>query len=190
MTIPESRVRILELAARNGKLSELGPEDSAELDWCTKIVSLIAIHPSGITSLTNGGVHALELHYRSLAAKQPDGNTGPTKTGGKRKGRTRKGETDKDMLVIAALAKHHDYGSGGNVGNPEPAGVNQLAKDYGLTTAAISRFFGKQSTTGHKGYKVACHDGSIGLKLALWQNEPHDRLAKLRLGEDKCKDSE
>ena len=71
MSLPESRVRILELAEQCSFAEEVRPEDSSEFHRCTKIVSLVAELPSGLIALTGQGVNALLLHRASLAAK-PD----------------------------------------------------------------------------------------------------------------------
>ena len=102
----------------------------------------------------------------------------------KRSGRPSKGEPDKSDLVLAAFVLHHQYESGGSVGNYEPAGVRALADAWNknrknkegakLSTAAITRFlqdkFGKKDA--HKGYKAACSGKRIGRLLAEWQGEP------------------
>ena len=103
----------------------------------------------------------------------------PTRNATKKKrgGRPRKEEARKNTLVIAALASHHQYESGGSVGNYTPAGVKELAKAHApsLTDAAVSRFLKKQfGDRGHKGYVAACHPNAtvgIGQWLARWQGE-------------------
>ncbi len=117
------------------------------------------------------------------ATSEPDAKAEPTKDGptARRTGRPRKGESSKDMLVVAALAKHHQYESGGSIGNYEPATVRGLAKPgSGLTTAAVSRFFRKKfDERGHKGYVAACTSKKIGPLLAAWQHDVPTEMADL-----------
>jgi len=95
----------------------------------------------------------------------------------RRTGRPRKGESDKEWLVIGALAVHHEWQTGGSVGNDTPAKTKPLAKlasDEHVTVsdATVSRFFTKKFPgRGYKGYRAACVNGTIGTLLASWQGE-------------------
>lgn len=122
------------------------------------------------------------LSFRSLASTLPSSPANPVPPKKRTGGRPRKGESDADTRVIAALARHHKYQSGGSVGNHTPAVVRKLAadKDAGVTVSAISRFLNKQFSTGHKGYIAVCNRKEIGTRLALWQRESIERLASLR----------
>jgi len=90
-----------------------------------------------------------------------------------RTGRPRKNETDKDTLVVSALAKHHQYEPGGSVGNFEPATCRKLAEhNNGISAAALSRFLARKfGGKGHQRYAAACHRGEIGRLLANWQGD-------------------
>lgn len=112
-----------------------------------------------------------------------------------RTGRPRKGETDRDTLVIAALAAHHQYVSSGagkiHIGNYNPATIRGLSKaTTGLSTAAISRFFTKEFTEkyrpGHQGYVAACNrdNNKIGLLLAKWQDDLPENYLDLAVEEE------
>lgn len=57
-----------------------------------------------------------------------------------RPGRPRKGESGKDMLVVAALAKHHQYESGGSIGSYEPATVRGLVPQTAIEGTPDDRF--------------------------------------------------
>jgi hypothetical protein len=106
----------------------------------------------------------------------------------KRTGRPRKGESDKERLVLGALATHHKC-SGDSIGNPTPAKTKQLAslasnKNVKVSVATVSRFFKRKFPgRGYKGYESACIRNEIGLKIALWQGEGHEHLADLFPGE-------
>lgn len=118
MSLPESRVRILELAELNRKVSEVAPEDQAELEWCTKIVSMLVVHPGGLTSLTKEGVNALMLHRASVAATKPvatESEPEETQAKGRSKKKGKRGpksvlERDKQIVrELEAGLKHGEY---------------------------------------------------------------------------------
>jgi hypothetical protein len=100
----------------------------------------------------------------------------------RRIGRTRENEKSKDQLVVSAFTRHHQLQPDGSIGNQEPATVRGMAKEYNLTTAAVSRFFQRKfkSKDAHKSYVATCNRGEIGLKLALWSgNMPAKHFADL-----------
>lgn len=129
----------------------------------------------------NGVLEWAESKWSPPGDKQRQSKEQPLK----RTGRPVKGETGRDMLVVAALAKHHNYRSGGSIGNYTPASVRGMCEAYNkeagsskphLTTAAVTRFFQKQfgADRGHKGYVAACNKNApvtIGMLLAKWQDE-------------------
>lgn len=91
----------------------------------------------------------------------------------KQRGRKRKHEKDSDQLVIAALAKHHQYDSG-SVLNYEPATNRGLAKNYKLSNNALSRFF--EDKGGIDEYRHWCINQTIGIKIAVWRGELDQHL--------------
>jgi hypothetical protein len=102
-------------------------------------------------------------------------------------GRPRKGESDKERLVIGALAKHHGYQPEGGIGNYTPVKVKALAKlasneQVTVSVATVSRFFKKKfPRRGYKDYQAACQREVLHLKIALWQGElSESHLAALR----------
>jgi hypothetical protein len=114
------------------------------------------------------------------------GTTGEPQT--RRTGRPRKRDSDKQRLVVAALARHHGYQPVGSVSNYNPAKTESLAKGASgkgveVSVATVSRFFQKKfSGQGYKGYVAACNRDAritIGMYLALWQGEVSDRLPGL-----------
>jgi hypothetical protein len=113
----------------------------------------------------------------------------------KRTGRPRKGETDKERLVIGALAAHHQC-AGRSLGNPTPATIKQLAnlasnKNVAVSVATVSRFFKRQFPgRGYKGYESACQRDEIYLKIALWQGEGQEHLADLVPRESGCREED
>ena len=100
----------------------------------------------------------------------------------RRKGRPSKNETDRDTIVLSALVIHHGYESNGSIGRDDPATVRGLADKNKpqLTTAAISRFFKRKFSNGHKGYVVACRKREIGRLLTQWQGDESEGHADLR----------
>lgn len=109
----------------------------------------------------------------------------------KRTGRPRRGETDKDTLVISALAAHHRYEPGGSIGNYEPAGVTELSQAHkgDPSTAAISRFLKRKfPDSGYKSYVTACTREEIGYHLARWQDDVAEGHFDLRPEEDGRRD--
>jgi hypothetical protein len=128
----------------------------------------------------------LQERIRRERAKLLDlGHNNSSKLQAKRTGRPRKGETDKQRLVIAALASHHKY-EGRSVGNALPAKAKALAKlasnkHVTVSVATVSRFFKEKfPDRGYKGYYAACTRGMIGGLLANWQGDVSEFLADLR----------
>jgi hypothetical protein len=103
----------------------------------------------------------------------------------RRTGRPRKGESDKEHLVIDALAVHHKM-EGRVVENLTPAKVKRIAKlasgeHVKVSVATVSRFLSKKFPgRGYKGYEAACARGTIGTLLAVWQGDVSEHLADLR----------
>lgn len=54
-----------------------------------------------------------------------------------------------------------------------------MAKEYGLSTAAVTRFLQSKFKNPHKGYRAVCRQEKIGRKLAEWQGEAPGRMADL-----------
>ena len=81
----------------------------------------------------------------------------------RRAGRPKSTEKDSATKVIAALAAHHGYEENGSVTNYEPATNRGLAKEYGLSPNALSRFLAATlGEDGHKTYGIACRKKTIG----------------------------
>jgi hypothetical protein len=111
-------------------------------------------------------------------------------TARRKTGRPRRTETDKERLVVAALAKHHGYQPGGIVERYTPATTARLAKlasgkGVKVSASTVSRFLKRKFPNhdhGYAGYRAACNLEArthIGLLLALWQGEASERLAGL-----------
>jgi hypothetical protein len=128
----------------------------------------------------------IEVLYEGAKALEEDRLWDAPDTPTKRSGRPKKGETPKDSLVIAALAEHHGYKSGGSVRTYEPATESSLAKLHNgsdgrarLTKAAVSRFLQKRCG-GYQQYAALCRQKRIGSLLGLWQGDiPDKRLLRL-----------
>jgi hypothetical protein len=78
----------------------------------------------------------------------------------------------------------------GRVENYEPAKVKRLAElasgeHVKVSTATVSRFLKRkfpEHNSGYDGYVAACNRDArvhIGMRLALWQNDVDERLARL-----------
>jgi hypothetical protein len=99
--------------------------------------------------------------------------------------RPRKGESDKHQLVLAALVKHHGYQLNGSVEDYTPAKtaiLAQLASGENVTVSpsTVSRFFKQKFPgRGYQGYYLACVNGQIAPRLALWQGEIPERCPDL-----------
>lgn len=95
-----------------------------------------------------------------------------------RRGRPKNDEKSKDEIVIGLLAIHHQYESGGCIGNWDPASIGtllELDEKKSVSCATISRFFKKHFENGHAGYCAACNSKAprgIGTMIAVWRREP------------------
>jgi hypothetical protein len=116
-------------------------------------------------------------------------------TPAKRTGRPRKGESDKERLVIAALALHHRC-HGRSVGKHTPATTKDLANlasgtHVTVSDATVSRFFKKKFPgRGYKGNEAACVRDEIGMLIAKWQGDVSAYLPDLLPQESGCKDDD
>ncbi|NUQ64368.1 MAG: hypothetical protein HUU20_18025 [Pirellulales bacterium] len=143
---------------------------------------LVSLYHRPVAGVPSGGnpdrVFLTKPSKAALAARRMSKGKAP-----KRTGRPRKDETDKSELLIDALAIHHQYESGGSIGNDEHATVRNLAdlasdekRGVKVSIATVSRFFHEKFPGhGHKGYVVACRTKKIGSLLALWQGEGMER---------------
>lgn len=181
LLIAEGRYKFRDVLAAVNELENQDNLFSAILFCLHREPALVGFQPYVSTApklvdrifvLTRDGSATLNL-WRIRNAEQP----------AKRTGRPRKGETDKGAVVIAALARHHEYESGGSIGNYEPANLTALANAHkgDLSKAAFTRFleskFGKPA---YKRYTVVCQKREIGRFLALWQGDVSEGHFDLR----------
>jgi hypothetical protein len=127
------------------------------------------------------------------APKVVEGVNLHTESGTKRRvGRPTKSEKDSATKVLAALTAHHGYESG-SVTEHAPASNRGLAAQFGLSPNALSRFLRSRFPHEHKPHKkyvAACHNGTIGSLLMLWNRELPGHLANLTAAESGHRDGE
>lgn len=90
--------------------------------------------------------------------------------------------------MVAALTRHHGR-EGRSVSNATPARLDEIArlasnpgKGVTISRSTVSRFFRKHFPDhGYEEYVIACRDGTIGLRLSVWEGElPGSLHAALR----------
>jgi hypothetical protein len=118
----------------------------------------------------------LSAHLEQERSKLAESSATPTATRKRKSGRQSKELSSFDELVLAALRKHHQYESGGSVGNFEPAIGNQLSREYKLSNNALGRFLKKEPRNlSYAQYAASCRNGSIGRLLVSWSGETPSR---------------